>query len=372
MWTRAAGSSQTTRPAVRTSLFLRPLAAVAVIATGCVSALPQEAITTPAATRQPTLAAPTEATDPTITLAAVGDVMLARDLVTLMDAYGPIYPYERVAALLGEADITIANLEGTLTDGGTPAAKKYTFRAPRRHAAGLAQAGIDVVSLGNNHALDFGPEALQDTLAALDDVGIAYSGAGEDEEAARRPAILEVKGLRLAFLSYAATADAVTAAPGRPGVAWATVEAIGDDVRRAKDQADLVVVSLHAGVEYADEPSPNQRALAQAAAEAGAVLVLGHHPHVLQQWEFHGPTLVAYSLGNFVFDLDEGDLADLGPAPFQTAILRLEVTGGAVTAVDPIPVFIDPLENRPRPATPAEARAILDRVGPLGSRVEEP
>ncbi len=298
--------------------------------------------------------------------------MLARDLVTLMDRYGAMYPFERVAPILADADITVANLEGTFTEGGTPADKKYVFRTPPRDAAGLALAGIDVVSLANNHALDFGPEGLRDTIAALDAVGIAHSGAGENDMAARRPAILPVRGLRVAFLSYAATADASAAAADADGVAWGTVDTISEDVKRARGQADVVVVSLHAGNEYADEPSDTQRLLAQAAIEAGATLVLGHHPHVLQRWEFRGPSFVAYSLGNFVFDLDGDDLAQLGPAPFQTVALKISVSASGVEKVEPIPVYIDPEEDRPRLAGPAEAEAILDRIQQLAGDLETP
>jgi poly-gamma-glutamate synthesis protein (capsule biosynthesis protein) len=315
----------------------------------------------------PSPAPPTATPFPTLTLVAVGDVMLARDLVTLMDRYGSTYPFERVGRILADADITVANLEGTFTERGTPANKEYVFRTPPRHALGLALAGIDVVSLANNHALDFGPEGLRDTIRSLDGAGIAHAGAGENDGAARRPAILEVRGLRIAFLSYAATADALMAAPGVPGVAWGAVDTIREDVGRAKEHADIVVVSLHAGNEYADEPSPTQRLLAQAAVEAGATLVLGHHPHVLQRWDSQGPSLIAYSLGNFVFDLDEDDLRQLGPGPFQTAALKVRISAGGVENVEPVPLYIDPWEKRPRPAFPAEVQAILDRIqGPNG------
>jgi poly-gamma-glutamate synthesis protein (capsule biosynthesis protein) len=325
-------------------------------------------------TAVPTLAPspPTPTPPPTISLVAIGDLMLARDLVTLMDRYGAMYPFERVAPILADADITVANLEGTFTEGGTPADKKYVFRTPPRDATGLALAGIDVVSLANNHALDFGPEGLRDTIAALDAAGIAHSGAGENDTAARRPAILAVGGLRVAFLSYAATADASAAAPDADGVAWGTVDTISEDVKRARGQADVVVVSLHAGNEYADEPSDTQRLLAQAAIEAGATLVLGHHPHVLQRWESRGPSFVAYSLGNFVFDLDGDDLAQLGPAPFQTVALKIYVSASGVEKVEPIPVYIDPDEDRPRLAGPAEAKAILDRIQQLAGDLETP
>ena len=312
----------------------------------------------PTSTPAPLTATPV----PTITLVAVGDVMLARDLVTLMDRHGSTYPFERVRRTLADADVTVANLEGTFTERGAPANKEYVFRTPPRHAIGLARAGIDIVSLANNHALDYGPEGLNDTIRSLDAAGIAHSGAGENEGAARRPAILEVRGLRVAFLSYAATADAFMAAPGVPGVAWGAVDTIREDVGQAREHADIVVVSLHAGNEYADEPDPTQRLLAQAAVGAGAALVLGHHPHVLQRWDFRGSSLIAYSLGNFVFDLDEDDLRQLGPGPFQTAALKVRISADGVEDVEPVPLYIDPWENRPRPALPAETQAILARI----------
>jgi poly-gamma-glutamate capsule biosynthesis protein CapA/YwtB (metallophosphatase superfamily) len=352
------------------------LSVVLALSVACGTPFDQEPAPQATQTAVPTLAPspspPTTTPPPTISLVAIGDLMLARDLVTLMDRYGAMYPFERVAPILADADITVANLEGPFTEGGTPADKKYVFRTPPRDAAGLALAGIDVVSLANNHALDFGPEGLRDTIAALDAVGIAHSGAGENDTAARRPAILAVRGLRVAFLSYAATADASAAAADADGVAWGTADTIGKDVRRASGQADVVVVSLHAGNEYADEPSDTQQLLAQAAIEAGATLVLGHHPHVLQRWESRGPSFVAYSLGNFVFDLDGDDLVQLGPAPFQTVALKISVSASGVEKVEPIPVYIDPQEDRPRLAGPAEAEAILDRIQQLAGDLETP
>src|SRR3990172_2870300 len=216
-----------------------------------------------------------------VTLNAVGDLMLARDIVTLMDEHGWGYPFAAVRELLADADITIANLEGTFTERGEAASKLYTFRTPPRHAPGIAEAGIDVVSLGNNHTLDFGAAGLGDTLTALDAAGGRYGGA------AARPAA------------------------GRP-----------------------------------------------AAVDAGAALVLGHHAHVLQGWERIGGALIVYGLGNFVFDLDRDDLATLGPRPFQTVVLRVDLTREGVQGVTARPVFIDPDEDRPRPATGDEAREI--------------
>lgn len=293
--------------------------------------------------------------------------MLARDLVTLMEQHGALYPFERVVHLLQDGDVTVANLEVALTERGAPADKLYTFRAPPRFASGLFDAGIDVVSLGNNHTADFGPEGIEDTLFALAAAAVRYAGAGMDEASARRPAIIEAEGLRIAFLSYTDVLENTFAGPGSAGVAMATLDSIAEDVAAARARADVVVVLLHFGVEYTDAPQPAQRQLARAAIDAGALLVLGHHPHTLQGWERYGGGLIVYSLGNFVFDLDEEDLANLGPRAFQTAVVYVTLDADEVLDVRVEPVFIDPAENRPRPASPEEAAAILQRIDQLNA-----
>ncbi len=295
--------------------------------------------------------------------------MLARDIIDLMDARGSVYPFAEVRSILADADITVANMEGTFTLRGAQAQKFYTFRTPSAHARGLAEAGIDVVALGNNHTMDFGNEGLVDTLAAIDSAGIKRSGAGLNSEAARAPAIVEANGLRLAFLSYNAVLEATFAGPSTPGVARAEASAIKADVAAAKQRADLVIVSLHAGSEYTDAPTAEQRALARTAIDAGAVLVLGSHPHVLQGWERYGGGLIVYSLGNFVFDLDRDDLQTLGPRPFQTLVLRVELDRTGVLNATYRPVVIDPDQNRPRPASPDQARAIDARLEQLNTLV---
>ena len=302
-----------------------------------------------------------------ITLNAVGDLMLARDIVTLMNRYGSLYPFEAICSQLAEADITIANLEGTLTERGLAAEKFYTFRTPPRHAIGLAEAGIDVVSLGNNHTMDFGPEGLEDTLAALDAVGIARSGAGLDDDEAREPAILELNGLQIAFLSYNAVLEATFADASNPGVAAASTDGISQGVSDALSRADIVVVSVHAGIEYTDTPTEEQRALAHAAIDAGALLVLGTHPHVLQGWERYNGGLIVFSLGNFVFDLDSEDLETLGPRPFQTIILQVELSRLGVHGVMATPVYIDSTQNRPLPPDSMQVTAIKQRLAVLNA-----
>lgn len=309
-----------------------------------------------------------------MTLVASGDVMLGRSVGEGVRRYGPLYPFEHVTDVLTGADVAFVNLESPLSEGGAPAPKDFVFRGPPEAAQGLAQAGIDIVSLANNHALDYGLPGLEETRAALEAAGVAYVGAGDNEAAARSPLIIERNGLRLAFLAYVNTPrDSVSgfdvfetaATADGPGMAWATPEAVAADVAAAARQADVVIVSLHTGFEYQEPPNDLQVALAHAAIDAGARLVLGHHPHVLQGIERYGDGLIIYSLGNFVFDFDELDYAQPGLPSALSAILQLRLTKEGVVGCQLLPIGIDPADGRPHPAGDEEAQAVLERMARL-------
>jgi len=321
------------------------------------------ATTAPAASR----VAPTREVDPTIRIGAVGDLMFARDVSTLMQQYGAAYPFERARELLGGVDFLIGNMEGTFTTRGTPLSKMYTFRTPPELATGLTAAGFDLVTLGNNHAVDFGAVSLEDTLGALLRAGVPAVGAGADEEAARAPYLAEVGGKRVASLSYSGVGESVFASGASPGVARATPEAVGADVSRVAPTADFTLVFMHVGTEYTREPTAEQRALAYAAIDAGADAVIGSHPHVLQPVEWRRERPILYSLGNFVFDLDVEDLATLGSPPFETAVAVLALSPREPPRLEFRPAFIDPLENRPRPATAEEHAGVLAALQPGGT-----
>jgi poly-gamma-glutamate synthesis protein (capsule biosynthesis protein) len=327
-----------------------------------------EVLPTAAAATQPPIA-PTSTPVPTgrVILNAVGDLMLERDIITMMDENGSVFPFAAVADVLGHADLTIANMEGTFTERGTQANKLYTFRTPPRHAIGLKQAGIDVVALGNNHTMDYGAVGLDDTLKALEAAGVPYSGAGPNATEARKPVVLESNGLRIAFLSYNGVGEATFAGTSSPGVARADITWVRQDVASALTLADLVIVSLHDGTEYQDAPTGAQRSFAQAAIDAGAALVLGSHAHVFQGWQTYGEGVIVWGLGNFVFDLDFDDLATLGPRPFQTAIMRFELTKDGVQSVEAVPVYIDPAQNRPVIASGEQKAAIEERIQRLNA-----
>jgi poly-gamma-glutamate synthesis protein (capsule biosynthesis protein) len=297
----------------------------------------------------------------------VGDISLGREVVARTQANGADYPYALIAPLV-IGDIGFANLEGPLTDRGEPWPKGYNFRTPPEFAPGLLAGHFGVVSLANTHAMDYGVAGLEDTLAALDAAGVRHAGAGANFAAARAPAIVEANGLRVAFLACVLTPTegggfdiySWQAASG-PGVAICDPAMMDADVKAARAQADFVIVAPHAGTEYDNRPDETQLALASAAMSAGADAYIGAHAHVVQPVEQRGSQLIAWGLGNFIFDLDEVDLANI-PEPRVSVILNITLTKGAgVTAWQAVPVTQDAAEDRPRPATPDEA-AVLEAL----------
>jgi len=244
------------------------------------------------------------------TLLAGGDVLL-----DLTEPEG-IDPFTNVQPRLSSADVAIVNLEMAITERGEPYDKEFVFRAPRSAALTLAAAGVDVVSLANNHVLDFGPEGLEDTISVLDEVGILRPGAGSNNAEAYAPRVLTLDNqIRVAFVSASAVIPGGFAAGAeRPGVAdakWAIPRVLAA-VRAAAAGNDVVVVSVHWGAERETCPSEEQRDLARQLIEAGANIILGHHPHVLQPIETFDRTVIAYSLGNFAWHPRYGITGDTG------------------------------------------------------------
>jgi poly-gamma-glutamate synthesis protein (capsule biosynthesis protein) len=289
-----------------------------------------------------------------------------------MEQHGALYPYALVTHLLG-ADITIANLEGALTERGESWPKGYNFRTPPRFASGLRDAGFDLVSLANNHTMDYGAVGLTDTLASLDAVGVRRVGAGASIAEASAFVVVEApNGLRVAFIGCA---DSPTesggfairdwaATPTTPGLMICDDASLAAAVSSARESADFVIVTPHAGDEYRTAPNATQRRIAATALAAGADAYIGHHAHVVQPVEQRGGQLIAWGLGNFIFDLDEVDLANI-PQPRVTPILKLTLTKGAgVTSFEVIAATQDANEDRPRPATPEEAAVLNNLITP--------
>jgi len=212
-------------------------------------------------------------------------------------------PLRNLSAFMAQADVAVANLEGPLTTRGTRlGGKKFTFRSPPARAEMLRQAGLSVVGLANNHILDYGPVGLSDTISALDSAGIQWCGAGDNLAMARKPAIKLVRGTRVAFLSYNRTFPSqFWARDRRPGTAFADARFLKEDVANARSLADRVIVMVHWGREKSYELRDYQVEVAQAAADAGADLVIGTHPHIPQGIQVIGRTVIAYSIGDGVF-----------------------------------------------------------------------
>jgi poly-gamma-glutamate synthesis protein (capsule biosynthesis protein) len=257
------------------------------------------------AAEPPTPAVPPEPQPlPALRIVAVGDIMLDASARPVMDTRGYGHAFAQLRPLLENAHIAFGNLEGPLTERGTPEPDKtYLFRSPPQPvSSALAAAGFDVVSLANNHSLDYGAEGLADTMQALAAAGIAYAGAGADLVQARRPAVLQAAGRRVAFLAYSMTLpESFYAQDDKPGTAYGLEEHVREDVVRAREQADIVVVSFHWGQEGTTRLRKYQVELGHAAIESGAAAVIGHHPHVLQGVERYRDGVILYSLGNFAF-----------------------------------------------------------------------
>lgn len=301
---------------------------------------------------------------PTITVAAVGDMIFDRRVKSLVASQGGTAPLSAVAPHLAAAQLTVGNLESPLSSGGTVnAAKDVTFRGDPRGVQGLSAAGFDLLSLANNHVLDYGPAALADTVRALDAHGIAHAGAGADRAAAWRPAIVHRGGATVAFLSFSQILPAGYIATGtHAGLAAGRSDraAVLAAIRAARKQADYVIVSFHWGVEYQDDCNAEQVADARAAVDAGADMVLSHHPHVIQAVEYYKGRLIAYSLGDFVFD-------HYSRKTGESFVLDASLGPDGVTSARVSPVYLDS-DGRPRFVKGSDALVILRRLRSISAK----
>lgn len=267
--------------------------------------------------------------------------MLARGIGGLIYVQGIDAPFAGagVQQALSSADLALGNLECALTKRGEAEPKTYTFAAPPAGAQSLAWAGFDLVTLGNNHILDYGAEGLEDTLRNLDEAGVGHVGAGMNAAEAAAPLIIERNGLRIAFVAFVDVPignydyHAWEAGADRPGIIWGRPTAVRGAVQRAREQADVVVALIHFGYEGVDYEGPEQEYLAHTAIDAGAALVIGSHSHVLQPVKEYNGGLIVYSLGNFVFD-------EFEYAFNQSAILRVRLGKEGVLDWESLPVEI--------------------------------
>lgn len=236
---------------------------------------------------------------PRVTFVFVGDVMLDRIPGRVLKAGRD--PFAHVAGLLEKADRTVGNLECVVATSGVRVEKGFNFRADPAAIDRLGR--FDAVSLANNHTGDYGHAALIETFLRLSRADIRYFGAGLNLREAHEPWVSETHGVKVAVLGYNEFRPrAFEAGPTTPGCAWSDDEQVTADVKAARTKADVVITFMHWGEEYKPRPNARQRALARALIDAGADVVIGNHPHVVQGAEYYQGKLIVYSLGNFVFD----------------------------------------------------------------------
>ena len=294
------------------------------------------------------------------TLLAVGDVMLGRGVLDEPD------PLADVSAWLRTADLVLGNFEGVIADlDSSSLPPGYDLRVPETAVAHLRAAGFDVMGLANNHSLDLGPAGLEQTAVHLTAAGLVVIGAGPDRETAGQPWLHTANGVQLALLAFNAIPNPVgqDAILPRKAHSWTRAEWDTETataaVTAARAQADAVIVSVHWGYEYQRRADPAQRRLAEALFAAGADLIVGHHPHVVQETAVQSGRFVVYSLGNFVFDQGQGETG-------QGLALRAVFDAEGLLAVQALPVRAGP---RPQLIALETAEPLLTRIRPPASRI---
>lgn len=243
----------------------------------------------------------------TSSLIFTGDIMLSRWVALRMQQKGLNYPFAKLSEYLNTGNLTIGNLESPAATTGpyTTAAGTMSFRYNPEVTPELAKAGFDIVSLANNHFGNAGLENMNFTMQNLTENKIAYIGAGENKEKSHQPLIKEINGVKYAFLGYSdssVTPSSYAATNNKPGLNLDNIEEMTSDVKNARNNADVVIVSMHLGTEYQNTPNKKQEDFAKAAIDAGVDFIYGHHPHVIQTIDFYNGKPIFYSLGNFIFD----------------------------------------------------------------------
>jgi len=270
----------------------------------------------------------------------VGDIMLDRGVEYQIQKEGKgdfKFPFLKISDELNKADLIFGNLESPISDKGTRMGSIYSFRAEPESVEGLKYAGFDIVSLANNHALDYGREALNQTMEILEKNEIDFIGAGFNKEEAFGYKIIEIEDTKIAFLAFT-NLGSLSWRPdsGKSGVAWIeAAEEAEEEIEKAKKGADIVIVSFHAGEEYSLEPNSNKKDLSERWLETGADLVAAHHPHVLQPVKKYKKGWIAYSLGNFVFD------QSFSEETMKSMILKVKIKDKEIISVDSIDVRIN-------------------------------
>jgi gamma-polyglutamate biosynthesis protein CapA len=286
-----------------------------------------------------------------VRLAFVGDINLGRHVRSLLKKRGDPWVFEACKPIFDDADMVVANLESPVGEGG----KKYTeksvyLKGKTQDLDALSYAGIGLVTLANNHVLDYGPDIMRQTMEGLDRRGILHTGLAESGGKSQEPVYVVTQGVTLAFLGYCSVCPGKFEAEGkRPGVEVALSSVMLPEIKKAKSKANYVIVLVHWGTEYYGT-NALQKKLAKSLRQGGADLVIGAHPHVLQKVQKLGKTLVAYSLGNFLFDLKYD-------ACLSSCVLIVDLQKGKPPQWKAVP--LDLSSGRPEPLAEQTTQAVM-------------
>ncbi len=297
-----------------------------------------------------------------VKIMAVGDISLSRNVAAQIDKHNdPLFPFKSLDSLLKSTDLNIGNLESPFSGSEYyPPTGSLVFNAPTGNVRGLVEYNFKVLNIANNHALDQGVAGLKNTIEYLKEHNIQTIGAGESLTDAWAPLVQEINGIRMAFIgaSYASIND-----DGQVTSDYIAriqdLDRLIEAVTLAKTQADVVIVQMHAGTEYVRAPGDNQVAFAHSAIDAGADIVIGHHPHWIQTIEKYNNKYIFYSLGNFIFDQMWSQETRAG----LTLLLTIEKTKNVATisSIELMPVIIENYST-PRIATGEESERILGAI----------
>ncbi len=304
--------------------------ALAAISDTLSSSIPAETSPSPSSPSTSPASTPSSVPSPTQwNVFFIGDSLLTRRIAKNVN------PFAKQKPLIGSASLSVVNVETAITNSTKRQTKEYVFNSPPRFAELMSEAGIDVGSLANNHSLDYGDQGLIDSIDALKDASITPIGAGVNLDAAIRPSVHLVGDIKVAIFaaSQVIPNGSWLAMPNRIGVASLSkgapdlpTKAMLEAIRQAKASNDVVLVMMHWGIEKDSCPTPVQIKTGKMLRDAGATAVVGAHPHVLQPIATEGDGIVAYSIGNFIWDPRSGVTADTG-------ILELKFTGKELSGV---------------------------------------
>jgi poly-gamma-glutamate capsule biosynthesis protein CapA/YwtB (metallophosphatase superfamily) len=281
---------------------------------------------------------------------------------------GYAYPFQQIDSIFEDADIVFSNLEAPFGETGIAFPQKtYTFQVRPDLINVLVAGKVNLVSLANNHIMDYGVESLLETITLLEKHKVSFAGAGLDITQARRPASLVIRGEKITFLSFSLTfPEEFWATDSSAGACFPSHTFVYEDIKKYRAESDIIIISCHWGEELLTTPKPYQVELAHKMIDAGADIILGHHPHVVQGIEYYKNKIIAYSLGNFIF-------GSYSKSATESMILKMSWSNGKLDTckVVPINVFNEMVEFQPRPLLGRQKTDFLENLNKLSLELND-